>query len=144
MARNKGIKLGLLNTLTELVKARVDASSSRKGSEWVLQSHQLRREHAEAMTARDIAIKLKHDGLEAYHRSSGRPVINITPELALVIAERLMPAEDLSKSDYELIVSSGYPSLSAAARAHGIDRRTLRKNIERYGISNPWTQKSDD
>jgi hypothetical protein len=137
MARNKGIKIGLLDRLTELVKARADANPI--GGPLVLQSHKLRREHAEDLTARDIAVKLKHEALEAYHRSSGRPVINITPELALVIAARLMPADDLSKSDYELIVSSGHRSLSAAARAHGIDRRTLRNNLKKHEIPNPWT-----
>lgn len=139
MARSKGKKLGLLDKLTQIVRARAEVHPI--SANMLIQSHQLRREHAESMGSHYIALKLKQDALEAYHRSSGKPVIQITPELACVIAERLMPAEELTKEDFELMVQSGYPSLSAAARAHGIDRRTLQKNLDKYGIKNPWKRR---
>ena len=132
----KDVKLRMLDKLTELVKLRVAAYPV--SGEMVMHRHLLRREHAESMSTSYIAMKLKQDALEAYHRSSGKPLLTITPELALVIVDRLTPTVDLTKSDYELMVSHGYPSLSAAARAHGIDRKTLKKNLGIHGIPNPW------
>ena len=139
MARVKGKNFGLLDKLTQIVKMRAEVHPT--SANMLLNNHRNRREQAESMDSRYIALRLKQDALEAYNRPSGRPVIQITPELACVIAERLMPAEELTKADFELMVQAGHPSLSAAARAHGIDRRTLQKGLDRYGIPNPWKRR---
>lgn len=107
-----------------------------------LAQHRLRRGRAEMMSARDVAGELEHKAMAAYlNSSSSKAWVQISPEQALVLAGLIYRPKRLSRDDLEAMLRQGFPSAVQAAAAYGVDRKSIRRKLEEYGMENPWMKK---
>ena len=127
----------LLDRLGQIVEA--VAKANPPSTELRRLQHQIRRERAESLTARELCDLLEHKAFDVYLRkSSSAPTITLTPEIALVISQLIAPHRSMTKDDYEVMILQGFPSKLSASKAYGVDRKTITKKLEEYELFDPW------
>lgn len=79
-----------MRALTKLIRTRVETSEAKNRKR--LYVHDERRDAAQALSRSQYARMLKSKALEAAARPSSHPLVTLTPEMAMVIAQHLQKA----------------------------------------------------